>query len=336
MVALYITSSAQGSGKTTVIAGLGKHLLGDGQKVGFFKPVMADHQHQVENATDSDTIFIKHIFALAEPVDQLSPVFPDESHLASNIKDAYARVSQGKDVVIIEGVSDQPQLSRTIVDSLKARVILVAGYAEDYLKVIKNYQNYGQDLLGIVLNKVPGRRLESVSGELATRMDKAGVKVLGLLPEDRSLFTLTIGEMVEHIHGEILSGAERSGELVENIMLGAMCVDSGPYYFGHKDNKVAVIRTERPDMQLAAMETSIRGLVIAGDKAPNPTVLSQAAAKKVPVILARANINTLVNNIEATLGQTRFNQESKLARLNEIMAKHFSFPVVYKGLGLTR
>ena len=42
MVALYVTSLERGIGKTAVCAGLGKHLLSDGKKIGFFKPVIAD------------------------------------------------------------------------------------------------------------------------------------------------------------------------------------------------------------------------------------------------------------------------------------------------------
>jgi len=212
-------------------------------------------------------------------------------------------------------------------------VIIVAGYSEELLKAINSCKDFGEYLLGVVLNKVPGTRVEHVRGETSTQLNKAGVSILGVLPEDRALFAPTMGELAEHIQGEVLSGAEKSAELVENFMLGAMCVDPGPEYFGRKDNKAVVVRSERPDMQLAALETSLRCLVLTGDAAPKPDVLYRAEEKSVPIILARDDITTIVSNIESALGKTGFNQE-KLQKLTEIMEQHFDFQTVYKGLGL--
>ncbi len=326
MVALYVTSLEGGSGKTAVCAGLGKHLLADGKKIGFFKPIISENIQVI----DSDAVFIKDIFALEEPVDYLCPVISDESNLTSRIKEAYARVSPGKDVVIVEGIYEQ-----SIVEALDARVIIVEGYSEKLSKArINSYKDFGEYLLGAVLNKVPRSQAERVYGEMSTQFGEAGINILGVLPEDRALFTLTIGELAEHIQGEILNSAEKSAELVENFMLGAMVVDPGPEYFGRKANKVVVVRGERPDMQLAALETSTRCLVLSGNTSPIPDVLYRAEDKKIPIILARGDTTALVMSIEDALGKTRFHQEKKLPKLIEIMEQHFNFQAVYRGLGL--
>ncbi len=334
MVALYVTSLERGSGKTAICAGLGKHLLNDGKKIGFLKPIIADSKNPPTEDTDSDATFLKHLFALEEPVNLLCPVFDDENNLTSRIKEAYTKVSQGKDVVIVEGISNQSQASRGIVEALDAKVIVVEGYSKELLKAINSYKDFGGYLLGIVLNKVPESRVEHVRGETSTQLGQAGVNILGVLPEDRVLLALTIGELVKHIQGEILTGAEKSAELAENFMLGAMVVDSGPDYFGRKNNKVVVVRSERPDMQLAALETSTKCLVLTGNTEPQSVVLYRAEEKNVPIVLARDDITTIVANIEDALGKTRFNQENKLSKLNAIMEQHFNFQAVYKGLGL--
>ena len=334
MTILYVTSLERGAGKTVICAGLGKHLLSDGKKIGFLKPIIAGSNNQSTEDADSDAAFMKHLFALEEPIDLLCPVFSDESQLRSKIKEAYARVSQGKDVVIVEGISGQSQASRGMVETLDARVIVVEGYSKELLKAIDSYKDFGSYLLGVVLNKVPRSRVEHVRGEMSTQFDKAGINLLGVLPEDRTLLALTMGELAEHIQGEILSGAEKSAELVENLMLGAMVVDPGPEYFGRKANKAVVVKSERPDMQLAALQTSTRCLVLTGNTAPKPVVLYQAEEKKVPIILVRDDIISIATNIENALVKARFNQENKLAKLTEIMEQHFDFQAVYKGLGL--
>ncbi len=332
MVALYITSLERGAGKTTVCAGLGRHLLNEGKKTGFFKPVIAESENPPVEGVDSDAIFMKRLLALDEPVDLLSPVLSDKSNLRSSIKEAYAKVSQGKDIMIIEGASGQSQAYLDMLDTLDAKVIIVEDNSRE-LPEAKRYQDWKR-LLGVILNKVPSRRVEQVRNEVSSRFERAGVNILGVLPEDIVLFAPTIGELAEHIQGEILSGSEKSAELVENIMLGALYVDHAPEYFGRKANKAVVLRSERPDMQMAALETSTRCLVITGEAKPHPSVLHRAEEKKVPIISARGSITAIVTNIEDVLGKTRFNQENKLPRLTEIMEQHFNFRMVYKGLGL--
>ena len=89
-------------------------------------------------------------------------------------------------------------------------------------------------------------------------------KAVGRTPESRAALAITVGELAEAIGGKIISHPEKSSELVENYMLGAMVVDSGLDYFNRKKNKAAIIRQERLDMQLAALETSTTCLVLSG------------------------------------------------------------------------
>jgi len=328
LAALYVTSLQAGVGKTAICAGLGKHLLAKGKKVGFFKPIIADGERPLIEGFDSDAEFMRHILALEEPVDSLCPVIGEQGNLTGRIKKAYAKVSSGKYVVIVEGVCE-----RSIAEALNARVIIVEGYSQELpsAESIDKYKDFGEYLLGVALNKVPRNRVEHVSAQFG----EAGVDVLGVLPEDRVLFGLTIGELAEHIQGEILNCAEKSAELVENFMLGAMTVDPGPDYFGRKANKAVVVRGERPDMQLAALETSTKCLVLSGGVSPIPAVLYKAEDNGIPIILTKGDTITTVKSFEDALGKARFNQEKKLPRLAEIMEQQFNFQAVYKGLGLT-
>jgi len=320
---------------------VGKYLLGDGRKAGFLKPIIAERPIE---GNDSDAVFMKQVLALPEPVDSLCPLISGERALADRIREAYIEVSQGKDVVIIEGMcgkSPDDSLSKAsyeMVKALKAKVIIVEGYSSQSLKTrfINIYKEFGENLLGIVLNKVPGSQLKHMSDEISSQLDEAGINLLGMLPEDRALFTLTIGELTDYIQGEILNNAEKSAELVENLMVGAMCVDSGLEYFSRKANKAAVVRDDRPDMQLAALETSTRCLVISGNTAPIYSVRYRAEDKGVPIILTKNDAGTIVKNIEDALDKTRFNQERKLLKLTEIMEQYLNFQAIHRGLGLAK
>jgi BioD-like phosphotransacetylase family protein len=279
---------------------------------------------------------------LPEPVDSLCPLISGEGVLTNKVKQTYAKVSQGKDVVIIEGMcghSPDDNLSKTsyeIVEALKARVIIVEGYSNQSstAKFINTYKGFGENLLGVVLNKVPSSQLKRVHDEIPPQFDAAAINILGILPEDRALFTLTIGELADYIQGEILNNAEKSAELVENFMVGAMYVDSGLEYFGRKRGKAVVVRDDRPDMQLAALETPTKCLVISGNTAPVYSVRYRAEDKGVPIILTKSDTSTILKSIEDALDKTRFNQEKKLLKLAEITEQHLSFQAISKGLGL--
>jgi BioD-like phosphotransacetylase family protein len=325
LVALFVTSPEKGSGKTAVCAGLGKHLQSAGKKVGYFKPVIGGSGKSA--GADSDAEFMKSILSLSEAADLLSPAIGGKGNLTGRVKEAFNRVYQGKDVVIIEGYPEQYKAGSDIAKALNARVLVVEAYSGKPAKKADSYKGLGNLLLGVVLNKVPESRMEQARSE-------AGANVLGILPEDRVLFALTIGEIAGRIQGEVLRGAEQSAELVENIMLGALTVDHGPDYFGRKDNKMVVLRSDRPDMQMAAMETSTRCLVVTGDTPLKPVVLDRAEEKGMPIIVTKDDVSTVIDNIEGALGRDKLSQVNKVARLAEVMEKNLDFQRIYKGLGL--
>jgi BioD-like phosphotransacetylase family protein len=325
LAAVYITSPQAGAGKTMVCAGLGRHLKSKGKKVGFFKPLVAAIKSK--EAADSDAAFIKRVLGLKEPLEELSPIIGGEGDIAKKVKQAYAKVAKDKDVVIIEGIwrhrpgAKAIESSYEVAKALEAKVIVVEGYSPDLLKsnLADKYQGFGGDLLGVVINKVPLSRKEAVRG-------LGGV--VGTIPEDRTLLSLSVAELAELSGGKIVNESGKSAELVENYMLGALGVDSGLGYFGRKVNKAVVVKGERPDMQLAALQTSTRCLVISGDGEPIYEVLKSAEEKSIPIIVTGENTVSVVDSIERTLGMSKFNQEEKLPRLAEV----FDFEALSKGL----
>ena len=95
-----------------------------------------------------------------------------------------------------------------------------------------------------------------------------------------------------------------------------------------------MVRSDRPDIQLASLETSTKCLVLSGGMTPAYGVLQKAQNKGIPLILAQSDTSDVVTIIEDALGRTRFKQERKLSKLAEIMGQHLDFQAVYRGLGL--
>jgi len=330
VVTLYVTSLAKGNGKTAVSASIGQRLLEEGKKVGFFK-VVPGSQDTTTEGNDSDAVFMQSILALKEPAEQICPALGETRDLPDRTKKAVDQVSKGKDVVIVEG-GNYPEIAK----ALKARVIIVDTAVDSpWNALLSAGKAFGDLLLGVVLNKVPNSQVEKVCNQAPVELAKEGINTLAVLPEDRALFALTIGEVATQVQGEFLNNAEKSEELVENLMLGAMTVDTGPLYYGLKTNKAVVLRSERSDMQLAALQTSTRCLVLSGKQELIPQVISEAEGRGVPVIQTDDDVATIISSIENALTTNRFNQAEKLPRLTEIMEQHLDFEALYKGLGLT-
>jgi BioD-like phosphotransacetylase family protein len=123
-------------------------------------------------------------------------------------------------------------------------------------------------------------------------------------PKNQTRPAITVGELAKIIDGKIISNTDKSGELVENYMLGALTADSGLDYFGRKKNKAAILRQERFDMQLAALETSTACLVLSGaDTPPEYRVRQKAESRGIPIITTAAAVNDIVTRIENFLAK---------------------------------
>ncbi len=121
--------------------------------------------------------------------------------------------------------------------------------------------------------------------------------------EDRKSSAISIGELAEYAKGEILNCSEQSGELVENLMVGAMCVDPAPLYFNIKTNKAVITRGDRADIQLGALDTPTKCLILTSGIKPIPSVMQRADEVLVPIILVTKDTPATLVDIESGLSQ---------------------------------
>jgi BioD-like phosphotransacetylase family protein len=218
------------------------------------------------------------------------------------------------------------------VEALKAKAILIVPYESDLEvdQMVAAAKMLADNLLGVVINAVPERRIESVRGQIVPSLEQSGIKVLGVLPEDRALFSVTVGELAEHVGGSILNSQERSNELVESLMVGALSVDSALSYLTLKPNKAVITRGDRPDIQLAALETSTRCLVLTDNIDPAPSILSRALELEVPIVLVEGDTAGTMEALEGVFDKAGFADEKKLERLGQILEQDLDLEAIYR------
>ncbi|MDP6100286.1 MAG: DRTGG domain-containing protein [Dehalococcoidia bacterium] len=295
MTALYITSSRPGEGKTALALGLARWFQAQGKKVGYLKPGLPD----------GDAAFARNTLELEENEETLCP---------EDLVKGYKAVSEGKDVVLIEGMSPGD------AGGLDARLVMVAGYPQRTAdEVVELAGAVGPSLTGVVVNAVPRRQMLAARESWTPTLEGRGVKVLGFLPQDRTLFSLSVAELAQHLDGNIVNHQEKAAELVEDVMVGVLWVDPTPHYFNSKKAKAVLTRGDRPDVQLGALETPTRCLILSKGVQPHPYIYYRAEDMGVPIMVTAQDTAQAMQTIDEAVLKTRFRQEQKLPRLMELV-----------------
>jgi BioD-like phosphotransacetylase family protein len=355
MATLYIASTDVASGKTALCVGLGKRLRSDGFSVGYLKPISLSARRLEGSVVDEDAQFIKKELQLEEPVSDLVPIPLDPRAVESimrkqkwldypkRLMDTYTRVAKGKDVMLIEGVD---RLSagglvglpaNEVCKLLQAKSLTVIRYAGllSLDPVLFYHGVLGDDMIGAVMNGVPRRLMESAEEIAKPYLQKEGILVQAILPEERFLMSVSVGELATALGAEIVTRADKRDDLVENLMVGAMTGDVALSYFRQKPHKAVITGGDRSDIQLAALQTSTKCLILTGNLHPQDMIKGVAQEMGVPIVVSRYDTLTTIEIVEGFFGKSRFQQEKKTQCFQELLNDHFDFTSLYVTLGLT-
>lgn len=353
MKTLYIVSTESFSGKTALCYGIAARMKRDGMRVGYFKPLVFFGKRIAGRTISEDAPFMRAALGLKESDDTLAPVVLDAlaienaakgkpNDYAARIDRAFAQTSRDKDALLIEGAANLAEGTllglppQQVAERFSARVLAVAKYNNDLVidGLLAAQALFGKRFLGAVINDVPPPRVEFVDQSVVPFLTARGVPVYATLPQERLLLSITVNEIAEVLGGEILNSPERGDELVENIMVGAMSVDSALSYFRRKPNKAVITGGDRADIELAALETSTRCLVLTGNLHPNPLILGRAEELGVPLILAKQDTLSAVEIIQQYFGKLRLHQPRKVERFEALLNERFDFARLYADLGM--
>ena len=124
--------------------------------------------------------------------------------------------------------------------------------------------------------------------------------------------------MVRHLDGKILSAKDKLDELVETFMLGAMGQEQALKFFRMKTNKAVITGGDRADVQLAALETNTKCLILTGNFQPSSVVLGRAEEIDVPIILVKYDTLTTVEKLNVIIGRKGFHEFKKIDKIIQI------------------
>jgi len=252
----------------------------------------------------------------------------------------FRQVSSGTDVAVVEGLSglDAPvgDASRRLADGLDARVVVVIGYTPDLgvEEAQEAKQVFGDRLAGVVINGVTKYKTREVKTHLSQNIESEGVKVLAVIPEDRRLLGVTVGQIAHHLNGRFLNWEEKKDNFVEHYLIGGMVLDWGVLYFERFENKAVIVRGNRPDVQMATLRTPTSCIVLTGGHPPIQYVDYEADQEEVPLIQVETDTLTTAAALESLQEKSLFDHPIKHARFLELMSQHGDLAAISQSLGV--
>ncbi len=355
MKSLYITSVERYSGKTATCLALGAHFRASGLRVGYLKPLSLQPWRIGEHIADEDAAFVKEILGLDEQPWELSPVVitPEflhqqlspsaEPNLMEKVLDVYQKIASQHDLILLEGGASLREgyvvglPTPGVAKALDSRVLVVVKYRDEVRMMddtLAAQTRLGEALSGVIINRVPSEANRFVSRNAVPFFENKGIPILGILPEDRSLAALTVGELIKLLSAEVLTKHAREQALVENLTVGAMTADAALSRFRKYPNKAVITGGDRTDIQLAALETSTTCLILTGNLRPSPLVVKQAEEFGVAVLLVRSNTMETIEAIESVFGKTRLGETEKLKNFQSLLNENLDFERLHKILGI--
>jgi hypothetical protein len=337
MIPLIIVSNRGFTGKTFVALGLALQLREQGASVGFIKPLGKTPVKVGQGIFDADAIFMREALALEDPLPAISPFVlsfetqnvllnGDHEGVKGKIREAF-RHHADKKYLLVGGSGDFFDGASfgldavTLSEELGGFVLLVESWrGEASLDTFVGASRlFGPRFVGGVLNRVPVPALSHIRDRVKPFLEERGLGLFGAFAKDTVLEAVTVRQLNDVLHGTVLCCEDRLDETVEHFSVGAMDVDSALSYFRRTPNKAVITGAHRSDIQLAAMETSTKCIILTGGYYTNDVIIGKARVKGIPIISVNDATFATVEKIEAVLGKVRIREQKKIDRVREIM-----------------
>lgn len=347
MKALYLMGLA-GSGKTAIALGIALKMKEEGVKVSYIKPFGI--RESFNQSDDDDALLMKEILQIQYSLNTICPVYisslylPADSQKAGNetlakIKNAFNEISQGSDLVLIDGgIAPYVYSSRQLNDfilakELDANILQIIKIEDDFtLDEAMFYNNYakvfGVNMFGNIFNNTERILRDKTKGIYKPILEKAGHPVIGIIPERPEIAAPTVNEFYKMLGGELLTNEQNMDRLVEDVIIGTMTLESALKYLRRALNKAVITGGDRNDIALAALETSTSVIILTGGLYPDVKVIARAKEKGVPILLVHMDTYTTIESLHTIYRTIRPEDKKAINIAKENIYKYCEYQTI--------
>ena len=310
MSVLYVMSEANGAGKTMICASLAANLKQDGHDV-FVSKIHGDGVGDINSYKDK--------FALNVQLPQ--------SDVPEDVKE-FISTHQTKSAVTLVEASSEISTDEQIefLSDLDVSVVIVAT-VDDVEQVISTSKTLGDKLKGVIINSVSQYLGTHVSDVVAPAYKEAGITVLGVIPEERKLLSLSVSQIADRLNGRFFSDNGDREKLVESFMVGGFGMDPGQYSFSTRDNKAVIVRGDRPDVQMSALQTDMNAFIMTRGLEPIEYVQYESAEEEVPIIIVDSDTLDTMDAVADLQTHAKFDHIDKLDHSSRLIKEHLEIVI---------
>jgi BioD-like phosphotransacetylase family protein len=274
-----------GSGKTTVALGLA-HLLGHSHRQVTLLRLGTDQRAR----HDARLFHRLGLSTQGEPLSALPPSLPT--------------------IAVVEGEAEALPPGW---QEAGARVVVVARYphVQDALSLLGQVE---EALLGMVVTCVPERRQKQLAKQLA------GAPVLGMVQEDRLLAFPTLGQLQEAVEAQAFWSVGHEEMALSRVVISSIAKDPGQDYFARLRPDAVIVRSDKPDQQLAALNVGVRCLLVTGDTPILPYVLARAEEEGTAILATPLGTVEVAERLDALIASAPLAGREKAERAAHLVA----------------
>lgn len=320
---IYVATIEPNSGKSVVVLGLMRMLLGKTAKVGYFRPIIEDlevgemdnHINTVISHFDIDINYKKtYAYTRNEVLDLYNQGKSGE--VIDEIIKKYKYLEDRFDFVLVEGTDFSHENSSLELDiniliskNLGIPVIIVSqGDKKDIKEIVDSVQlahdtfKEEVDVLSIMTNKIDIKTITVLKEALNKRIHNG--TVISVIPKIKSLANPTLKEIVKALDAKVLFGKAMLNNPVENFGVGTMQLRN---YLTHiKEGSLVITSGDRADIILGALQANISknypkisGIVLTGGLIPEASILKliDGLSSVVPIISVNNGTYAVTNAI---------------------------------------
>ena len=335
---IFIAATGQNVGKTTTSVGLFSKLRKNDINAGFIKPVGQRYVEIGDLKVDEDSHLLHNVYNMDHDIKDMNPIAvprgfteeyivnPKPDALMKEIKDAYKRIEDKTDFVVIEGTGHAGVGSvfdtnnAVVAKALGSKVVMVtnAGIGNAIDQVILNKQLFdahGIETLGVIINKVLETKYEKIKSIIKKGLENQGIKLLGVVPYKNIMESPSMSQLRHLLNGTFIAGEENKDLVAEHVIVGAMTLSNVLNVI--EKNTLIITPGDRDDIILGAMShirtyqdkkrSNVAGMIITGGINPSSPVRKIIKNNNIPVISCKMDTFTcasLVHDLNVKIQPT--------------------------------
>jgi BioD-like phosphotransacetylase family protein len=359
---IFIAATRQNVGKTTVSLGLLATLKKHSKNVGFIKPVGQRYLMEKGHKVDEDSVLMSRIFNLDVPLKDMSPIAVEKGYTekfldgrivedsSARIKEAFRSVSEGRDIVIIEGtghagVGSVFDLSNAAVAKmLDSQVILVApggiGNPIDEITMNKSlFDKMGVKLAGVIINKVLPHKYDKINTYVRKGLDRLGITTLGVIPYVELLDIPTMQDFKEELDMHVLCGEKYLGRQMRKVLVGAMEVKEAAQFI--EDDSLMITPGNRGDLINLVIKIHtgrfkapkrVAGLILSGGLTPKRRIYNALKSTDIPTLTCRHDTYDVASRVHDLTVKIKSRDKNKVKLAIDMIEKYVYVERVFKSI----